>query len=144
MLEETLVVKRSRNKERLAALYRARIFNAVVKDDVEALSAVFNETGLGINAGVFAIDRRKTRPSDHSFCFAHDTKPDFHAGHTGTCLHLAAFTGSVESSKWLLARGADPLQKDVDGRTARQLSLGDKIKLVFGLKEQANLNFVTL
>ena len=137
-LEETLVVKRSRNKERLAALYRARIFNAVATDDVEALSAVFSETQLGINAGVFAIDRQKPRPSDHSFGYAHDTVPDFHAGHTGTCLHLAACIGSLESARWLLARGADPLKKDVDGRTPTQLTLGDEMKLVFSLKEQAS------
>ena len=54
-------------------------------------------------------------------------------------MHLASFEGSLNCARWLLDQGADPLKRDIDGRTPKQLCHGDKMKLVFNLKEQASV-----
>lgn len=123
-------------RDRVITQYRERFFIAIKSDDVPTLATLFKETGLGIDAGLFSLNRRKVRNTDHAVPYAHNCVPDFHEGYTGTCLHLASFFGSKLTVTWLLREGADPSKRDVDRRTPRDVALDDATKLSILLTDQ--------
>lgn len=138
-LNDSLPVVRESTQEgrdRIVTQYRERFFIAIKSDDVPTLANLFDETGLGIDAGLFSLNRRKVRNTDHAVPYAHNCVPDFHEGYTGTCLHLASFFGSRLTVTWLLREGADPSKRDVDRRTPRDVALDDATKLSILLTDQ--------